>query len=95
MLDAKEVGRLMIDVWEENLKLVHPEFSFTESEKHYMKMAFEAGYQVANKETDKKVQGLVDTLEELGKLGGPAGSYGNSTGNDIAIRALDKYRKTI
>jgi len=90
-----EVAELMIQTWEDNTRIQHPTFFFTESERHYMKMAFEGGYQIAKKETDKKVQGLVDTLEELGKLGGPGGGYGNSTGNDIAVRALEKYRKTI
>lgn len=90
-----EVADLMIQTWEDNSKLIRPEFCFTDSEKHYMRMAFEGGYAIAKKETDKNVQCLVDTLEELGHLGGPHGSYGNSTGNDIAVRALEKYRKTL
>ncbi len=39
-----------------------------------------------------QIKGLVDALEELARLGGPGGKYGNSIGNEIAIRALEKYR---
>lgn len=44
-------------------------------------------------EVDVLVQGLVSTLEELARLGGINGNYGNSDGNIIAIAALDKYRR--
>lgn len=43
-------------------------------------------------EAGERVQWLVTALEELARLGGPGGKYGNSIGNVIAQDALAKYR---
>ena len=40
-------------------------------------------------ELEKENDRLKGVLEELARLGGPPGQYGNSTGNEIAKRALE------
>lgn len=49
-MDMKEAAKLSIQTWEDNLRIQLPNFKFTEAEKTYMEIAFEAGYKVAKKE---------------------------------------------
>ena len=53
-MDMNELADLTIKTWELNLKLSTPGFTFNENEKHFMKMAFEAGYKMAKAEDNKK-----------------------------------------
>ena len=45
-------------------------------------------------EVDVLIQGLIATLDQLARLGGPAGGYGNSDGNTIALAALERYKQS-
>ena len=43
-MNPNKLAEEEIKKWEDNLRINHPNFSFTDSEKHYMRVAYTSGY---------------------------------------------------